>query len=377
MKFLRSAALLAAIAACGDSSDSPLSLDPALDVSPAAVTGAVYTLNNSPAGNAVLGYHRAPDGSLTSIGSFATSGTGTGAGLGSQGSLILHLSNSILLAVSAGSNELSSFRVQENGSLQLINTVASGGTMPVSVTAYLRTVYVVNAGGNGNIAGFRLSATGALSPIAGSSRPLSNNASGPAQIQFARQGRVLIVTEKMTNRISTYVVGAGGLATGPAVTPSSGQTPFGFGVFASGQAIISEAFGGAPDASAVSSYEVNADGSVNVVSGSVKTTETAACWIVITANGRYVYTTNTGSNSITGYQLSKGQLTLLDADGKTATTSATPIDMALSSGSQFLYALTSTGHAINAFTVNGDGSLTPVAGGVSGLPTGTVGLAGL
>ena len=65
-----------------------------------------------------------------------------------------------------------------------------------------------------------------------------------------------------------------------------------------------------------------------------------ACWIVVTTNGRYTYTTNTGSNSITGYRIgSDGSLAILDADGKTADTGATPIDMALTKSSRLLYAL--------------------------------------
>ncbi|MGQ0766975.1 MAG: lactonase family protein [Gemmatimonadota bacterium] len=368
-------AALALSAACSDVSRTPLPLDPALDLSPAGGHGQVYTQTNSPSGNSILVYDRASNGSLTAAGSFATGGTGTGGGLGNQGAVILHLSNTHLLAVNAGSNEVSSFRVNEDGSLRLINTVPSGGTTPVSVTGYLRTVYVLNAGGTGNITGFRLSSSGALSMIAGSSRPLSGTSAGAAQIQFARRGRVLIVTEKATNNISNYTVGAGGLATGPIVTPSNGATPFGFAVHGSGLAVISEAFGGAPDASALSSWEVNASGAMELISGSVGTTETAACWVVITENGRYAYTTNTGSGSISGYRLSGGALSMLDADGVTATSPGGPIDMALTRGSGFLYVLNGAGNTILGWSVNADGSLSPVSGGVSGLPAGTNGLA--
>jgi 6-phosphogluconolactonase (cycloisomerase 2 family) len=375
MKLLRSAALLAALAACQDSGSTPLPFDPLLEVSGQSGSGQVYTSTNSPAGNAVLVFDRAADGSLTPAGSFPTGGTGTGGGLGNQGAVLLHLSNTHLLVVNAGSNEVSSFRVREDGSLRLINTVSSGGTTPVSVTAYLRTVYVLNAGGTGNIVGFRLSSGGALSMIPGSSRALSSPAAGGAQIQFARRGRVLVVTEKATNNISTYVVGNGGLASGPTVTASNGQTPFGFAIAGSGLLVVSEAFGGAPDASALSSYEVNTNGSINLISGTVGTTETAACWVVITADGKFAYTTNTASNSISGYRLSQGTLALLDADGVTATSDASPIDIALTGNSGFLYALNTSGHTLTGYAVNADGSLSPVPTGVAGLMAGTNGLA--
>lgn len=40
--------------------------------------GAVYTMTNDPAGNAVLVFNRAEDGGLTAGGTFSTGGLGTG-----------------------------------------------------------------------------------------------------------------------------------------------------------------------------------------------------------------------------------------------------------------------------------------------------------
>jgi 6-phosphogluconolactonase (cycloisomerase 2 family) len=166
-----------------------------------------------------------------------------------------------------------------------------------------------------------------------------------------------------------------GYAGAPNVQPSAGMTPFGFAFDKRGRLIVSEAFGGATDASAMSSYALSGDGTITPISASVKTTETAACWVVVTKNGRYTYTTNTGSNSITGYRIgSEGSLSLLDADGKTAPTGATPIDMALAKGSRILYALAGGVPQIDGFAVNADGSLDPI-GSAGGLPAGTVGLA--
>ena len=175
------------------------------------------------------------------------------------------------------------------------------------------------------------------------------------------------MTEKATNQIVTYKVRRG-YAGGPNVQASAGQTPFGFGFDPRDRLIVSEAFGGAPDASALSSYALARDGSITAISASVKTTETAACWIVVTKNGRYTYTTNTGSNSISGYRIGgDGALTLLDADGKTADAGAAPIDMALAKHSRLLYALAGGVPEINGFAVNGDGSLDPIES-VGGFP---------
>src|SRR5664280_2588329 len=141
--------------------------------------GFVYTETNGASGNAVLAFARAGDGSLTAIGSFATGGLGSGGGLGSQGAITLAGDGQWLLAVNAGSNDVSLFRVRDGGGLILADRAAAGGTLPTSVTASGGLAYVLDAGGSGNIAGFRLD-DGSLHPLARSIRPLSGSATNPA-----------------------------------------------------------------------------------------------------------------------------------------------------------------------------------------------------
>ena len=376
LKLSRLAFFVAILGACSRDATSP---NGAIPASPAlsrggSDVGAVFTLSNSAAGNAVLAFGRSADGSLTPAGSFATAGNGTGAGLGSQGAVVLSEDGRFLFAVNAASNTITSFAV-EGTSLALVNTVASGGTLPISLTNHDDLVYVLNAGGTENITGFSIGATGALTALAGSSRPLSGTGVGPAQVGFDPSGRWLIVTEKNTNRIDVYAVGNNGYASAPVVNPSVGQTPFGFAFNQHGVLIVSEAFGGAVDASAVSSYTVGSGGTLDVVSASVPTTETAACWVAVTNNGKFAYAANTGSASVTGFEVRKATLSILDPDGKTGATGTTPIDAAVSHNSQFLYTLTAGSHAISAFSVSqNDGSLSNV-GGAAGLPVSTVGLA--
>jgi 6-phosphogluconolactonase (cycloisomerase 2 family) len=362
------------LAACSDA--DPVGPRPA-DNGPsfsaqAATPGSIYVLSNSASANQVLAFERAADGSVGPMTAWSTGGTGTGGGLGSQGALAQ--SGRWLLAVNAGSDEVSVFRVGSGG-LQLVDRVASGGDMPISVTVDGGLAYVLNAGGAGNITGFRLSPQGSLSPIAGSTQPLSGAGVGPAQVQFSPDGAMLVVTEKATNLITTYTVDAEGRASPPTSFPSSGATPFGFAFAGPRTIVVSEAFGGAPDASATSSYRLGA-GTLTTVSGSVATTETAACWTVLTKNRRYAYVTNTGSGSVTGYAVAEdGSLSLLDGDGVTGVTGAgsSPIDAAVTN-SGFMYVLNAGAHTISAFRVRADGSLEPLAG-AAGLPTGAVGLA--
>jgi 6-phosphogluconolactonase (cycloisomerase 2 family) len=338
----------------------------------AAEVGAVYALSNAPAGNAVLVWGRAADGALTPAGSYPTGGAGTGGGLGSQGAIVLSDNGRWLFAVDAGSNQVAAFRVSPRG-LEQTAHVSSGGATPTSLSVSGDLLYVLNAGGSGNISGFRVGNDGSLSPLAGSARPLSGDATAPAQVSFSPDGATLVVTERATQQIGTYAVGADGLASGPTVFASSGSTPFGFAFAGRDQLVVSEA-NGAPGGSAASSYLLR-DGALSLVTGSAPTFQGAACWTVVTKNGRFAYTANAASASISGFSVGQdGSLTLLDANGRSGVAGAGAADMALSVNSQFLYVRNGRDSSISAFAVAEDGSLTPLAG-MTGLPAGAAGLA--
>ncbi|MGZ9221016.1 MAG: beta-propeller fold lactonase family protein, partial [Anaerolineales bacterium] len=124
-------------------------------------SGAVYTITNAASGNEVLVYDRSANGSLSFQGSYSTGGLGSGAGLGSQEAVALSKNNRWLFAVNAGSNQVSVFAVKAR-QLKLINIVDSGGLQPVSLTTHDGLLYVLNAGGSGNISGFRIREKGSL-----------------------------------------------------------------------------------------------------------------------------------------------------------------------------------------------------------------------
>lgn len=346
-------------------------------VSPAAAgknsDGYVYTLSNASSGNSILAYTRAADGSLSFKTAYPTGGLGSGAGLGSQGSVILTEDGHWLLAVNAGSNQISVFAVKSSG-LELADVADSHGLMPVSLTSYDDLIYVLNEGGSGNVSGFSMDNHGHLTALDGSTQYLSNGgvgaAPGGAEVAFSPDGDNLVVTEKATNLIDTFRV-EDGIASPTVTHPSSGATPFGFAFNQHGTLVVSEAFGGAPNASALSSYVVDGD-NFTLVSPSVATTQTAACWVAISNNGKFAYTTNAGSASISSYSIGKdGSIALLNPVA--GSTGASPVDMDFNDNGAYLYALTAAGHTINAFRMQSDGSL--VAIGATSVPVGAVGLA--
>jgi 6-phosphogluconolactonase (cycloisomerase 2 family) len=327
--------------------------------------GHIYTETNASSGNAIAVFDRAADGTLTAAGLVSTGGKGTGADLGDQGALAFSRDRHWLFAVNGGSDSISAFWMARNGRPVLVDVASSGGAGPVSVTEARGLVYVVNAGGS-NISGFRLG-HGGLTPLPGSSLGLSGSGVGPAEIRFALNGRILVVTEKGTNLIDVYRVAGNGHPTGPVTSPSSGQTPYGFS-FSHGRLIVSEAFGGEPGASATSSYRLDAQGDLHPISASVPDGQTAACWLVIA--GRYAFVTNTGTNNVSAYHIgNRGALTLVS--GSAGSTGNAPQDMAVSRGGRYLYNINETDGSISAFRIGAGGTLTSIAG-VGGLPTGSI-----
>ena len=336
--------------------------------------GHVYTLSNQTAGNRVISYSRSDDGKLEWEASYASGGNGTGGGLGNQDAVIIASlgDKNFLLAINAGSNSVSSFSINDNG-LQLLSTISSGGMKPVSIAEYGEIVFVLNGGGTNNISGLTVDNNGMLHSIANSTRPLSAASTGPAQVSFVNEGKVLVITEKATNKIITYTVDVNGIPGSMHSITSSSATPFGFATGRNGTVFVSEAVGGAPGASVLSSYLIGYNGAITLVDGSVGAGQSAACWVVINNNGKFAYTTNTANNNISTFGINNsGDISVTQAIS--ATTQAGPIDAALSNNSKYLYVLNGGAHSIQVYAAGNDGSLSMVQT-VTGLPAGTNGLA--
>ncbi len=330
--------------------------------------GTVYTLTNAAAGNAVVAYSRAADGSLSWFGTYPTGGLGTGAGLGSQGAVTISPDGDWLLAVDAGSNDVAAFRVRDDGSLRLVDRANSRGKTPISVTIHDHLAYVLDAGGSGNIAGFRLD--GGLRPVPGSVRSLSGSATGPAQIAFRPDGSVLVVTEKATSTIDTFRVGHDGAAEPARTFASSGSTPFGFAFDGRGRIFVSEAA-----ASALSSYRVARSGALRVLSASVPDGGLAACWVAVNGEGTLAFVANAHNGTISTYAIApNGSVTVEQAVAADLGAGSAPLDEAVSPGGHDLFVVDAGNHTLDAFHVRPDGSLAAVAGAPS-LPASDIGVA--
>src|SRR5271170_824468 len=178
-------------------------------------SGAVFIMTNAADNNQVIAYSRDSDGNLTDPDRRDTGGRGSGgltAPLGSQGSLTLSQDQTSLFAVNAGSGTISVFRVRNrrNSKLNLLSVTPSGGSSPVAVAQRGDLVYVVNAGGQGSVVGFRLESNGRLKQIDNATvflTPFGGGAGG-SSIAISPDGRFLLVIERIAGNLDAIPVNA-------------------------------------------------------------------------------------------------------------------------------------------------------------------------
>ena len=332
----------------------------------------LYTESNGAGSNEILAYKINPNGTLNLHKTITSGGSGTGKGLGSQGALVLTKDHEWLFAVNAGSNSVSSFKVNNDGSLTLAHTESSGGTNPNSVSVYGDLLYVLNHGSD-NIHGFRIGAGGTLASIPESTQPLSTTGTDAPQILFTPDGHWVIVTEKVTNKINAFKVKNDGSVWPAVVTASTGPTPFGFDFARDHFMIVSNAAGGAPGAGSATSYTIDNNGVPNAVNGAVPDNQAAPCWIAITQYGRFAFTTNTADNSISSYYVAAGGDLYL-AQKVAASTDNGPVDIVVAKNNYNVYELNGKAGTIGEYHRTLDGGLEYVDA-VSGLPAAVTGLA--
>jgi 6-phosphogluconolactonase len=355
-----------------------------------AKPGAAYTQTQDPAGNEVVVYTRSAKGKLTERARIATGGVGAAATppfsfpiLDSQGGVELTRSNQLLFAVNAGDNTVSSFRRTRRGGLRLVDRDSTGGALPVSVDSHRGLLYVLNEV-SGTISGLSYNSRGRMTPIPGSTESLSTpGADGvAAQVGFSPDGDTLVVSQRGTNVIDTFAVGAD-RTPGPArANPANGLAPFGFEFRDNGMLIFSNAgqVGDPADPAnfhgSASSYRVGSDGALTAVDN-VDVGQRATCWVVITNNNRFAFMTNTLSESVSRFRIRRnGDLDLL---GHTPTGAGFASDEALSRDSRYLYVLVPSimggmSH-IDWYKVGRRGGLNHIGATPSNLPPGASGLA--
>ena len=224
-----------------------------------------------------------------------------------SGSVNLTPDGKLLFVVNAGDNSVSSFLITASGP-KLVSHVPSHGKLPISLTSSGDLLYVVNETSQ-NIFGWKFSATGKLTPIAGSNRKLTavtpkgktDKVGVTAGIGFTDNGGVIAVTQRGLPRtygeIDTFVISHNGSA-GPSqafATPGIAN-PFGFSasgnqILVSNAGFVATPSGAMPNPAdptqfngSAATYNVSSTGKLKLVKNT-PTKGRAACWLVVSKDG--------------------------------------------------------------------------------------------
>jgi 6-phosphogluconolactonase (cycloisomerase 2 family) len=328
--------------------------------------GVVFVQTDDLDHNSIVAYTRDGDGRLHRVAEFATGGRGGVErdvpldSLASQDSLTFDGAHHLLFAVNAGSNTVTSFRV-DGAHLTRLQTVASGGVFPVSVSAGHDQLYVLNAGGSGNVTGYRINGSGRLTALPGASRDLglTNQArpefiTAPADIAQTRDGAQVVVTTKANNTIDVFNLRQGRLSA-PVKNGSASAVPFAVSFDSHGRLAVANAGN-----SSVSSYRINADGTLATITAGIQDGQAALCWLVGT--GDTFFGGNAGSSTISAFAVAgDGTVSLTGtADGVVAHTgggAGGTIDLAITTDQQFLYAENAFAGSVEAYRILSDQTL--------------------
>ena len=340
----------------------------------------VFVMTNDKVKNEVLTYQRGYDGQFVLRERAATGGRGSGGEtdpLQSQGSLTISGDHTLLFAVNSASGSVSSFHIF-NGIPVWVDQEPSNGAFPVAATEHNGTVYVLNAGGSGAIVAFKADGFGRLHEIQNSFAFLTGTNSGGSSISVSPNGKWLIVIEKASNSIDVFPILADGTL-GTVVANKSVTA----GVFATvftpgGQLIVSENQpNSGTDTSSVSSYTINANGTLTAITQSIPTFGNGNCWNAITPNAKWVFVDNSATSSVAGFSISSaGALSpIANTVVSTLPEGSTNLDMAISADGKYLFNVLSGAGEIGVFTINADGTVNQL-GSIEGLPQ-TVGFNGI
>lgn len=380
----------------------------------------VYAMANRSDGNTILVFHRTAEGVLTQIAEVSTGGLGSGPGelpapfppgipagnpLTTQDNLVLTDDGRFLLAVNAGSNDISVLAVTNDG-LELMDRATSGGDVPVAIAQHGKLVYVINEGELSanelgkvpSMTGYFIDENGHLTPISNSFRITGRPDAQPAELLFSPDGRWLIITDKFAESfIHILQVNDDGTTQDVRDYVSNIPAPFGvafthrniLAVTEANAKFINGQRAGVPNGASVSTFSLNDDGTLTPISVSVRTEQTVSSYIRFTPSGRFAFVSGKGSGAMSSFAVSpNGELTLLQSVAAlTGGIFSEPIDEDITPDGKFLYVVTpmaalgnsfflpipSNAGAVKGYRIGEDGSLTPISV-VEGLPLSIVGM---
>lgn len=339
----------------------------------------IYTIGNA-FGNTVIGFEIQEDGTLVQLpGSpWETGGWGLTVTPFTQNGLIATEDGRHLFAINILTNNISVFRVADDGTLTQVpgSPFDTGGQVPSCMALSEDVMYVAHLGTNLNFCvecdyrGLRWDEVNeTLTPIPDSVIPLPINPPGfVLAVEFAPDGVNMLGARVGDHKIDSFMLDhdSGLLTPAPGSPFDSVITqPLGFAfspvndsqVFVSNLVELDERPG------LLSSFlRSGSTGQIAPIPGFPYTTgdQGAACWIALTSDGRYLYTTNTRSDTISRYTVNpEGTLNFVEVVDvpKFDEINDEPLDMIITGDDQFLYLVNGGIGGVVGYRILPDGGL--------------------
>jgi 6-phosphogluconolactonase (cycloisomerase 2 family) len=377
-------------------------------------TGHLYVQSNE-ISNTIIHYRRSADGSLSESERINTGGSGSGVfkpvsgqlsapnAFEGAGSIILAENNQLLFATNGGDNSVSSFRVDGNGSLTLLDvkptgnpvTGRSGTAKSLAYAASTKVLYVLHAFGPDHLRAFSVR-DGVLSPrddrysvnLPGKSDRISTHAVLSPDERFLlvdilfderpstnRDGETKLVVANASepDGLVVFPVQPMGTLSPPSFHDAGGAGPFYIAFLHGGtNAFIN---GTAVGDGLVMSF-IDNDGNIQVDDLIPIDTQqgkpSELCWLAISPDNTRVFATNFGYGNISTYELDGNKLSILrdpacasiPGDGTfravNGLVSSGPSDNWLTPDGKFLYQIYGNASALIGYSVSPDGALTEI-----------------
>jgi 6-phosphogluconolactonase (cycloisomerase 2 family) len=300
-------------------------LDHGPPAGPEVTTVYVETNNPTPGQNAVLAYQRdSGSGNLDQLGKFDTGGTGqinVPKVIGpddSSDEVVASSDSRFLFAVNQGSNSVTSFRILRSGALSVVGTFDSGGVEPDSLSVSGEHLYVSNRGDSAvghpgtavpNITVFTIADDGSLAAVPNGTVSFPVDTS-PSQSLITKDGKLLFAdifavpgsTAAEGNTLAPFQIQADGTlhaaAGGDVGAPATPPLLLG-SAFNPQHNII---YSGLTGAGEIGVFTFDDSGRLSFVDA-VADQGKGPCWATVSADGRFLYIGNTGTDSIGVFSL--------------------------------------------------------------------------
>src|SRR6266481_243462 len=388
-----------------------------------AAGGNLYMQTNE-VKNAIIHYHRSANGALAEVERVVTGGAGSGElspiyhinrpnDFEGAGSVILTPDRRFLFTTNAGDNSVSSFAVSEDGELTLVDTkrtgnATSGGAKSLAYAPSSSTLFVVHTFGPDHIRVMSVDGEGKLRPrperssvgtvdwpnrvptmavlspdakflILGTTfdeLPTSKNPDGTLILWIPRRdGKLHVIASNAPDPdgLVIFPVNGDGTLGKPSFHDAGGASPFYLAflhnrrdTFVVGYAI----------SDGVSIGKLDADGKISI--GPLVKINTSSgvpselCWLAVSPDDRWVFTTNFGYSDMSSYRIDGNVLSIakdpaspkVPGDGTfraiDGVVSSGPSDSWLTPDGAFLYQIYGNASKLVGYAIRPDGSLEEV-----------------